>query len=95
MVFRFVGLCIDRGGSNLRAWFILRNVVEGQGVEFMYNMFSPTVCKIEVLRLEKRLDDELYYLRDAPLEHSTVPFDMEPEILPEGSSVPINKTGQY
>jgi len=89
---RFVGICIDRGGMGLRAWFILRNVVEGQGVEFMYQMYSPTVAKIEVLRLEKRMDDELYYLRDAPQEYSTIPFDMEPEILPEGSPVPINKT---
>ena len=32
--------------------------------------------------------------RDAPPEHSTVPFDMEPEILPEGSSVPVNKTSK-
>jgi len=89
---RFVGICIDRGGTGLRAWLILRNVIEGQGVEFMYNLYSPTVVKIEVLRLERRLDDELYYLRDAPQEYSTVPFDMEPEILPEGSSVPLNKT---
>eukprot|EP00090_Calanus_glacialis_P039169 TRINITY_DN6819_c0_g1_i1.p1 TRINITY_DN6819_c0_g1~~TRINITY_DN6819_c0_g1_i1.p1 ORF type:complete len:318 (-),score=112.47 TRINITY_DN6819_c0_g1_i1:89-1042(-) len=89
---RFVGICIDRGGTGLRAWFILRNVVEGQGVEFMYQMYSPTLVKIEVLRLEKRLDDELYYLRDAPQEYSTVPFDMEPEILPEEASVPVNKT---
>jgi len=89
---RFVGICIDRGGTGLRAWFILRNVVEGQGIEFMYQMYSPTVVKIEVLRLEKRLDDELYYLRDAPQEYSTVPFDMEAEILPEESSVPVNKT---
>jgi len=89
---RFVGICIDRGGTGLRAWFILRNVIEGQGVEFMYQIYSPTVAKIEVLRLEKRIDDELYYLRDAPLEYSTVPFDMEPEILPEDASVPINKT---
>ena len=58
----------------------------------MYNIYSPTVIKIEVLRLERRLDDELYYLRDAPQEYSTVPFDMEPEILPEESSVPLNKT---
>ena len=29
----------------------------------MYNIYSPTVVKIEVLRLERRLDDELYYLR--------------------------------
>jgi len=89
---RFVGICIDRGGAGLRAWLILRNVVEGQGVEFMYNMYSPTVAKIEVLKLEKRLDDELYYLRDAPLEYSTVPFDFEPEILPEDSPVPVNQT---
>ena len=60
---RFVGICIDRGGCSLRSWFILRNIVEGQGVEFMYHMYSPTIAKIEVLRLEKRLDDELYYLR--------------------------------
>jgi large subunit ribosomal protein L19 len=60
---RFVGICIDRGGCGLRAWFILRNVVEGQGVEFMYRLYNPTVLRIEVLKLEKRLDDELYYLR--------------------------------
>ena len=60
---RFVGICIDRGGCGLRAWFILRNVVEGQGIEFMYWLYNPTVLKIEVLKLEKRVDDELYYLR--------------------------------
>ena len=32
--------------------------------------------------------------RDAPQEYSTVPFDMEPEILPEASSVPVNKTSK-
>ena len=104
---RFVGICIDRGGCGLRAWFILRNVVEGQGVEFMYQMYNPTLVKMEVLRLERRLDDELYYLRysfvqysynrlnfrDAPPEYSTVPFDLEPEILPEDSPVPLNNTG--
>jgi len=89
---RFVGICIDRGGTGLRAWFIIRNVVDGQGIEFMYQIYNPTVVKIEVLRLERRLDDELYYLRDAPQEYSTIPFDMEPEILPEGSSVPLNET---
>lgn len=28
---RFVGICIQRGGSGLRAWFILRNVIDHQG----------------------------------------------------------------
>ena len=30
-------------------------------------------------------------MRDAPAEYSTFPFDMEPEYLPEGAPVPVNK----
>jgi len=89
---RFVGKCIDRGGTGLRAWFVLRNVIDSQGVEFMYQMYNPSLLKIEVLKLEKSIDEDIYYLRDAPPEFSIVPFDMEPQILPEGSSVPIFNT---
>lgn len=55
-----------------------------------YDQYDPSIQKIEVLRLEKRLDDKLYYLRDALPEYSTFPFDMEPETLPEDAPVPIN-----
>jgi large subunit ribosomal protein L19 len=55
-----------------------------------YEMYSPVIQKIEVLRLEKRLDNELLYLRDALPEYSTFPLDMEPEYLPEGTPVPVN-----
>jgi large subunit ribosomal protein L19 len=48
--------------------------------------------KIEVLKLEKRLDDELLYLRDAPAEYSTVSFDFTPVSLPLNGPVPINCT---
>ncbi|XP_047121426.1 39S ribosomal protein L19, mitochondrial [Schistocerca piceifrons] len=87
---RFVGICISRSGCGLRASFILRNVVDHQGVEIMYDMYNPTIHKIEVLRLEKRLDEELFYLRDALPEYSTFSFNMEAEVLPEGAPVPIN-----
>jgi large subunit ribosomal protein L19 len=53
-------------------------------------MYDPQLQKIEVLRLEKRPDDELLYLRDAYPEFCTFPFDMEPEILAEGAEVPVN-----
>lgn len=86
----FNGIVIDRGGAGLRAWFVVRNVVDHQGVEIMYHLYSPTIIRIETLKLERRLDDELYYLRDAPPEHSTVPLDMEPELLAEGEKVPLN-----
>ena len=34
----FTGIVIDRGGTGLRAWFVLRNVVDHQGVEIMYQV---------------------------------------------------------
>ncbi|KAF5301930.1 hypothetical protein FQA39_LY19076 [Lamprigera yunnana] len=86
---RFVGICIKREGYGLRATFILRNVIDHQGVEVLYEMYDPAVIKIEVLKLEKRLDDELLYLRDALPEYSTFDPNMEIEILPEGSILAV------
>lgn len=48
-------------------------------------MYDPTIIRIEVLRLEKRLDDELLYLRDAPQEYSTFDPNMEIEPHMEGT----------
>ena len=60
------------------------------GVEIIYELYNPTITKIEVLKLERRLDENLAYLRDAPPEYCTFPFDMEPVKLPPGSGVPLN-----
>lgn len=85
-------ICIQRKGCGLRARFILRNVVDNLGVEISYNLYDPTIQKIDLIRLEKRLDSELLYLRDSYPEYSTFDLNMEPEILPEGTPVPVNKT---
>ena len=45
-VCRFVGLVTNRGGTGARAWFVVRNVVDGQGIEFMYDLYSPTIQKV-------------------------------------------------
>lgn len=89
---RFVGICTQRSGKGLGATFVLRNVIEGQGVEICYDLYSPRIQKIEVLKLEKRLDDNLMYLRDALPEYSTFDFDMKavPPPLP-GDDVPVNQ----
>ncbi|XP_075146123.1 mitochondrial ribosomal protein L19 [Haematobia irritans] len=89
-VSRFVGICIQRERCGLRARFIVRNVIDEQGVEVLYDMYDPTIQKIEVLRLEKRLDDHLLYLRDALPEYSTFDPNMEAEIREDGTPVPIN-----
>lgn len=83
---RFVGICIERAGCGLRAHFTLRNVIDHQGVEVKFELYDPTLHKIEVLRLEKRLDDKLFYLRDALPEYSSFDPNMEPETLPEGGN---------
>lgn len=89
---RFVGICIDREGCGLRSTFVLRNVIDHQGVEVKYSLYDPTIQKIEVLRLEKRLDEKLYYLRDAPLEYSTFDPNMDIKHHPEGEPIPVNTT---
>lgn len=88
---RFVGICIERKGSGLRSTFLLRNVVDNQGIEVCFELYDPAIQKIDCLRLEKRLDSHLRYLRDAPAEYSTFSFDLEPEYLPEEAPVPVNE----
>ncbi|OQR79442.1 39S ribosomal protein L19 [Tropilaelaps mercedesae] len=89
---KFVGICIQRKDVGLRHQVVLRNIVENEGVEITYDLYSPLILEIQVLRLEKRLDKDLSFLRDALPEFSTVPWNMEPEQHPEGSPVPINET---
>jgi len=87
---RFVGICIERDLRGLNHTFMLRNVIDGIAVEIPYDMYNPLIQSIQVLRLEKRPDEHLRYLRDALLEYSTFPFDLHPEPLPPGSAVPVN-----
>lgn len=87
---RFVGICIHRERCGLRARFILRNVIDHQGIEVVYELYDPTIQKVEILRVEKRLDDSLFYLRDALPEFSTFDENMEAETLEDGTPVPVN-----
>ena len=77
-VTRFVGICIARRKNGIGSTFILRNVINGMGVEMMFELYSPTLREIKVLKLERRRRAKLYYLRDKPLKFSTVNEKMEP-----------------
>jgi large subunit ribosomal protein L19 len=87
---RFVGICIRREKPGLLHQFTLRNVIDGLGVEVMYELYNPTILKIETIKLEKRLDNDLTYLIDALPEYSTFDFNLEPIAHPVGTPVPIN-----
>lgn len=47
---RFLGICIQRKGCGLRAAFILRNVIDKLGTEVEFELYDPTIQKIDVLR---------------------------------------------
>jgi len=90
--FRFVGRVLCKDGFGLRCKFILRNVVDGEGADKMYHLYSPTIHNIQVLRLEKWLDTDLRYLRDADPKYCTIDPNMIPEApTPVTQQLPVFK----
>lgn len=61
------------------------------GIEICYELYNPRIQNIEVLKLEKRLDENLMYLRDALSEYSTVDPEMKPVPISPTGEVPVNK----
>lgn len=86
---RFVGICIAKNHwqNTLGATFTLRNVIDGEPMEVNFQLYSPNIQKIEVLKHEKRDKPALWYLRDYPPNNSYVneamealPYTHEPSI---------------
>eukprot|EP00794_Sanderia_malayensis_P000641 gene641-1309_t len=80
---RFVGICIEKKHhqNTLRASFVLRNVIANEPVEINFELYSPLIQKIEVLKHERRTNylgkEDLTYLRDHPAQDSTVDENMK------------------
>ncbi|CAH8626913.1 unnamed protein product [Heterobilharzia americana] len=87
---RFLGICTERYNEGLWTRFTLRNVVDKTAVEIQYELYNPTIQSVEVFLLEKRLDQNLLYLRDAPLEESRFPFNMSRTPYNPADPVPVN-----
>lgn len=86
---KFVGICIAKNHwqNTLGATFTLRNVVEGEPVEVNFQLYSPLIQRIEVLKHMRRHRKALWYLRDYPPSMSSVnekmkavPYTEEPEL---------------
>lgn len=87
----FAGICIaTRKSKQVGSTFLLRNIINGIGVEMMYELYSPAIKEIKVLKLERRRRAKLYYLRDKPLKYSTVNEKMEPIKTPKGP-IPVHR----
>lgn len=60
----FNGTVIARNGSGSREMFVVRRIVQGEGVERKFPVHSPKIAKVEVKRKGVSRRAKLYYLRD-------------------------------
>jgi large subunit ribosomal protein L19 len=60
----FNGVVIARSGSGTREMFVVRRIVQGEGVERKFPLHSPRVAKVEVKRSGVVRRAKLYFLRD-------------------------------
>lgn len=60
----FSGVVIARSGSGTREMFVVRRIVQGEGVERKFPLQSPRIARIEVKRAGVVRRAKLYYLRD-------------------------------
>ncbi len=60
----FAGVVIARKGEGMREMFVVRRIVQGEGVERTFPIHSPKIAKIEVKRTGAVRRAKLYYLRD-------------------------------
>jgi large subunit ribosomal protein L19 len=59
----FKGIVIARRGTRINQAFTVRKISNGEGVERVFQIHSPKVAKIEVLKRGKVRRAKLHYLR--------------------------------
>ena len=59
----FEGVCIARRNRGLNSSFTVRKVSYGEGVERVFQLYSPNVAEITVIRRGDVRRAKLYYLR--------------------------------
>lgn len=60
----YEGVCIGRRGKGIDATFTVRKISYGEGVERVFQLYSPRLEKIELVRRGSVRRAKLYYMRD-------------------------------
>ena len=60
----YEGVCIAKKNRGINSAFTVRKISFGEGVERVFQLYSPNVDSIELIRSGKVRRAKLYYLRD-------------------------------
>lgn len=60
----FGGVVIAKKGGGLKENFIVRRIVQGEGVERVFALHSPRLLDVKVIRTGRVRRAKLYYLRE-------------------------------
>ena len=69
----FEGVCIARKNAGLNSSFTLRKIASGEGVERVFQTYSPQITGIEVIRRGRVRRAKLYYLRGRTGKSARIP----------------------
>ena len=68
----FEGIVIARKGSGIKETFTVRHISFGEGVERVFQLYSPHIDSIKVVKKGKVKRARLYYLRKRIGKHTTI-----------------------
>ncbi len=73
----FEGIVIARKGSGIKETFTVRHISFGEGVERVFQVHSPQIDSVKVIKKGKVKRARLYYLRKRIGKHTTVKEERE------------------
>jgi len=73
----FEGIVIARKGSGIKETFAVRHISFGEGVERVFQVHSPQIDSIKVIKKGKVKRARLYYLRKRIGKHTSVKEERE------------------
>ena len=78
---QFTGICTFRnvGKAKVSSIFTLRNVVRNEAVNLSFELYSPIIQSIELIRYQQLIPEkiDLKDLEEYPLSASTIPLDLK------------------
>lgn len=86
----FEGIVIAKKGSGIKETFTVRRISYGEGVERIFQLHSPAVDSVSVVKKGKVKRAKLYYLRGKVGKHTKVEEKREGE---EARDVPVGEEG--